>query len=219
MGWSWARRHAASSVQHCPDAASSEHNIPWAQHAGGRRFEPLVSGWAAMADCSGALEAHSADAARPACSHYNGASRRAPAGLLHPFFPNCLSIRRMHEGRPFLDAPPAALPGFTAWRVCCRRAPMKIRPLYDRIVATRVPEEEKTAGGLFIPDTAKEKPLRAVVVAVGNGKVLDDGSRQALSVKAGDKILIGKYTGSEVKLDGQEHLILREDDVLAVLDE
>ena len=95
---------------------------------------------------------------------------------------------------------------------------MKIRPLHDRILAKRVAEEEKTAGGLFIPDTAKEKPLEAVVIAVGNGKLLENGKTQALEVKAGDKILIGKYTGSEVKIDGEEHIILREEDVLAVLE-
>jgi chaperonin GroES len=95
---------------------------------------------------------------------------------------------------------------------------MKIRPLHDRILARRVQEEEKTAGGLFIPDTAKEKPLEAQVIAVGNGKLLDNGQLRPLDVKAGDKILIGKYTGSEVKLDGEEHIILREEDVLAVLD-
>jgi chaperonin GroES len=95
---------------------------------------------------------------------------------------------------------------------------MKIRPLYDRILATRVPEEEKTSGGLFIPDTAKEKPLQALVVAVGNGKVLESGNTQPLTVKAGDKVLIGKYSGSEVKLEGQDHIILREEEVLAILD-
>lgn len=95
---------------------------------------------------------------------------------------------------------------------------MKIRPLHDRILARRLAEEEKTAGGLFIPDTAKEKPLEATVIAVGNGKVLDNGTVQALQVKAGDKILIGKYSGSEVKIDGEEHIILREDDILAVLE-
>ncbi len=95
---------------------------------------------------------------------------------------------------------------------------MHIRPLHDRILAKRLAEEEKTAGGLFIPDTAKEKPLEAMVVAVGNGKVLEDGSVRKLEVKAGDKILIGKYSGSEVKLNGDEHIILREDDVLAVLE-
>ena len=95
---------------------------------------------------------------------------------------------------------------------------MKIRPLHDRILARRVQEEEKTAGGLFIPDTAKEKPLEAQVIAVGNGKLLENGTLRPLDVKAGDKILIGKYTGSEVKLDGEEHIILREEDVLAVLD-
>jgi len=95
---------------------------------------------------------------------------------------------------------------------------MKIRPLHDRILAKRLAEEEKTKGGLFIPDTAKEKPLEALVVAVGNGKVLDSGKIQPLEVKAGDKVLIGKYSGSEVKIDGEEHLILREEDILAVLD-
>jgi chaperonin GroES len=95
---------------------------------------------------------------------------------------------------------------------------MHIRPLHDRILAKRLAEQEKTAGGLFIPDTAKEKPLEAEVIAVGNGKVLEDGSVRALDVKKGDKILIGKYSGSEVKLDGEEHIILREDDVLAVLE-
>jgi chaperonin GroES len=96
---------------------------------------------------------------------------------------------------------------------------MKIRPLYDRILATRVAEETKTAGGLYIPDTAKEKPLQAKVIAVGNGKVLDNGSTQSLTVKAGDKVLIGKYSGSEVKLEGVDHIILREEDILAILDE
>ena len=95
---------------------------------------------------------------------------------------------------------------------------MTIRPLHDRILAKRLQEQEKTAGGLFIPDTAKEKPLEAEIIAVGNGKVLEDGKVVPLEVKAGDKILIGKYTGSEVKLNGEEHIILREDDVLAVLE-
>jgi chaperonin GroES len=95
---------------------------------------------------------------------------------------------------------------------------MKIRPLHDRILAKRLPEEDKTVGGLFIPDNAKEKPLEALVIAVGTGKILDSGKTHALSVKAGDKVLIGKYSGSEVKLDGEDHLILREDDVLAILD-
>jgi len=96
---------------------------------------------------------------------------------------------------------------------------MKIRPLHDHILARRLTEEDKTSGGLFIPDRAKEKPLEAVVVAVGSGKRLDTGQTQALEVAAGDKVLIGKYAGSEVKLDGKDHLILREDDVLAILDQ
>ena len=95
---------------------------------------------------------------------------------------------------------------------------MKIRPLHDRIVAERLVEQDKTRGGLFIPDNAKEKPLEAAVVSVGSGKRLDNGTIQALTVKAGDKILIGKYTGSEVKLDGKDYIILSEDDVLAVLE-
>jgi chaperonin GroES len=95
---------------------------------------------------------------------------------------------------------------------------MKIRPLYDRILAQRLVEKDKTAGGLFIPDNAKEKPMEALVIAVGSGKLLDSGKIQALTVKAGDKILIGKYSGSEVKLEGKDHIILGEDDVLAILE-
>ena len=94
---------------------------------------------------------------------------------------------------------------------------MKIRPLYDRILVKRIEEQNKTAGGLFIPDTAKEKPQEALVVAVGNGKVIEDGSLRKLEVKAGDKILFSKYSGNEIKIDGAEHLILREDEVLGVL--
>jgi chaperonin GroES len=100
----------------------------------------------------------------------------------------------------------------TGWRI------VTIRPLHDRILARRVVEQDKTKGGLFIPDNAKEKPLEAVVIAVGSGKRLDNGTIQAVTVKAGDKILIGKYTGSDVKVDGQDHIILSEDDVLAVLE-
>jgi chaperonin GroES len=95
---------------------------------------------------------------------------------------------------------------------------MKIKPLYDRILVKRLEEQGKTAGGLYIPDTAKEKPLEALVVAVGAGKVQEDGSLRKLEVKAGDKILFSKYSGSDIKIDGAEHLILREDDVLAVIE-
>ncbi|MGD0835523.1 MAG: co-chaperone GroES [Polyangia bacterium] len=95
---------------------------------------------------------------------------------------------------------------------------MKIRPLHDRILAKRLAEDTKTSGGLFIPDTAKEKPLEARVIATGSGKILENGKTRALSVQVGDKVLIGKYSGSEVKLDGEEHIILREDDILAILD-
>jgi chaperonin GroES len=95
---------------------------------------------------------------------------------------------------------------------------MKIRPLHDRVIVKRLEEETKTAGGLFIPDTAKEKPVRGKVIAVGAGKRDKDGTAHALDVKAGDKILFSKYSGTEVKIDGDEHLIMREEDILAVLD-
>jgi chaperonin GroES len=95
---------------------------------------------------------------------------------------------------------------------------MKIRPLSDRIVVKRTQEEEKTKGGIIIPDTAKEKPLEGIVVAVGSGKVLKNGKVHALDLKEGDRILFGKYSGTEVKLDGTEHVILREDDILAVFE-
>lgn len=93
---------------------------------------------------------------------------------------------------------------------------MKIRPLQDRLVVKRTPEEEKTKGGIIIPDTAKEKPLEGVVVAVGSGKVLTNGKVVPLDVKEGDKVLFGKYSGTEVKVEGEELVLLREEDVLAV---
>ncbi len=95
---------------------------------------------------------------------------------------------------------------------------MKIRPLHDRILVKRIDEEEKTSGGIIIPDTAKEKPQEGKVVAVGNGKVGEDGTVTPLDVKKGDKILFSKYSGSEVNIGEVEHLIMREDDVLAVLE-
>jgi chaperonin GroES len=95
---------------------------------------------------------------------------------------------------------------------------MKIRPLYDRVVVTRVAEEEKTKGGIIIPDSAKEKPVEGKVLAVGTGKVLEDGSVRALDIKSGDRILFGKYSGTEVVINGEEHLILREDDVLGIIE-
>ncbi|MEI6259871.1 MAG: co-chaperone GroES [Deltaproteobacteria bacterium] len=95
---------------------------------------------------------------------------------------------------------------------------MKLRPLQDRIVVKRVAEETTTKGGIIIPDTAKEKPAEGKVIAVGNGKVADDGKRIALEIKIGDRILFGKYSGSEVKIDGDEFLIMREDDVLGVIE-
>jgi len=95
---------------------------------------------------------------------------------------------------------------------------MKIRPLYDRIVVKRLASQETTKGGIIIPDTAKEKPIEGQVVAVGNGKVLENGKLRPLDVKAGDRILFGKYTGTDIKIDGEEHLILREEEVLAVVE-
>jgi chaperonin GroES len=95
---------------------------------------------------------------------------------------------------------------------------MKIRPLQDRILVRRVQEEEKTKGGIIIPDTAKEKPIEGEIVAVGAGKVLDNGKTRALDVKAGDRILFGKYAGNEIQVDGVEHLILREDEILGVVE-
>jgi chaperonin GroES len=94
---------------------------------------------------------------------------------------------------------------------------MKIRPLQDRILVERIAEEQKTAGGIIIPDTAKEKPVEGKVVAVGRGKVNDDGSIRTLDVKPGDRVMFGKYGGTEVKLDRKDYVILREDDVLAVV--
>jgi chaperonin GroES len=96
---------------------------------------------------------------------------------------------------------------------------MKIRPLQDRLIVKRVAEEEKTKGGIIIPDTAKEKPIEGTVVAVGNGKVLENGAVRALDVRAGDRILFTKYAGTEIKLDGEEHLMIREEDVLGVVEQ
>jgi chaperonin GroES len=95
---------------------------------------------------------------------------------------------------------------------------MKVRPLHDRILVERLEEKEVKKGGIIIPDTAKEKPQEAKVIAVGNGKVTDEGKKIPLDVKAGDKILFGKYSGSEVKIDDKEYLIMREEDVLAILE-
>lgn len=94
---------------------------------------------------------------------------------------------------------------------------MKVRPLHDRIIVQRVEETETIRGGIIIPDSAKEKPQEGIVKAVGNGKILENGSRVQLEVKEGDRILFGKYSGSEIKIDGEEFLILREDEVLGIL--
>jgi chaperonin GroES len=96
---------------------------------------------------------------------------------------------------------------------------MNVRPLHDRIIVQRIEEAEQRVGGIIIPDTAKEKPQQGKVIAAGAGKVKEDGKRVSLDVKAGDLILFGKYSGQEIKLDGEEYLIMREDEVLAVIDE
>ncbi|NTV34542.1 MAG: co-chaperone GroES [Deltaproteobacteria bacterium] len=95
---------------------------------------------------------------------------------------------------------------------------MKIRPLHDRVIVKRMEGEEKTKGGIIIPDTAKEKPVEGKVIAVGSGKVLENGKKVPLQVKEGDRILFGKYSGTEVKIDGGEHLIMREDDIIAIVE-
>ena len=95
---------------------------------------------------------------------------------------------------------------------------MKIRPLQDRVLVRRVEADSKTKGGIIIPDNAKEKPIEASVIAVGAGKIHDDGTQRPLNVKAGDKVLLVKYSGTEVKIDGDEHLMIREEDILAVIE-
>jgi len=95
---------------------------------------------------------------------------------------------------------------------------MKIRPLHDRLIVKRTEEQQKTKGGLYIPDTAKEKPIEGTVIAAGTGKILEDGTIRKLEVKKGDRVLFGKYSGTEVKIEGEEHLILREEDVLGIIE-
>ena len=95
---------------------------------------------------------------------------------------------------------------------------MKIRPLHDRVLVKRLDEARTSPGGIVIPDTAAEKPVKGEVIAVGNGKILESGELRRLDVKAGDKILFGKYSGTEVKVDGQEYLVMREDDIMAIID-
>mgnify|MGYP003958449351 FL=1 len=95
---------------------------------------------------------------------------------------------------------------------------MKVKPLHDRVIVKRVEEEEKTKGGIIIPDTAKEKPVEGEILAVGEGKVGDDGKKIALEVKPGDKVLFGKYAGTEIQIDDEEHLIMREDDIIAIVE-
>ena len=96
---------------------------------------------------------------------------------------------------------------------------MNIRPLHDRVIVRRMEEERTSAGGIVIPDSATEKPIKGEVLSVGNGKILDSGEQRALDVKAGDKVLFGKYSGTEVKVDGDELLVMREDDIMAVIED
>ena len=95
---------------------------------------------------------------------------------------------------------------------------MKIRPLQDRVIVKRIEGEEKTKGGIFIPDSAKEKPQEGMIIAVGPGKVADSGEKIAMTVKEGDRILFSKYAGTEIKIDGEEHMIMREDDILGIVE-
>jgi chaperonin GroES len=135
-----------------------------------------------------------------------------------------LTIRRRGRVGPGIDASDADIntgaglnsPPITAKLE--RRSSMNIRPLHDRIIVERLEEETKTAGGLIIPDTAKEKPQQGKVIAVGKGKKTEDGKILPLDVKVGDKILFGKYAGTEIKIEGQEFLMMREDDVLGVVE-
>ena len=95
---------------------------------------------------------------------------------------------------------------------------MKVRPLHDRVIVKRLEEEEKTKGGIIIPDTAKEKPVEGKILAVGNGKMLENGKIIPLEVEKGDRVLFGKYAGTEIKIEGEEHLIMREDDIIAIVE-
>jgi len=95
---------------------------------------------------------------------------------------------------------------------------MKVRPLHDRIIVKRLEEEEKTKGGIIIPDSAKEKPIEGRVIAVGDGKIKEDGTKIPLEVKKGDRVLFAKYAGTEIKIDGEEHLMMKEDDILAIIE-
>jgi chaperonin GroES len=145
----------------------------------------------------------------------------ATAARGEPGQPGAAALARRRPGRGTGaedDPAPETTTEIVATGHAPRRFSMKIRPLEDRVIVRRVKEEEKTKGGLFIPDTAKEKPVEAIVLAVGNGKILEDGTVRPLDVKVGDRVLFGKYTGNEVKIDGEEALILRQDDILGILE-
>src|SRR5262249_41758970 len=133
-----------------------------------------------------------------------------------PFGPSPGTTSTLDRG--VLISVPRARMGSRAIQQTIEEERMKIRPLYDRILVKRLEEKETRKGGIIIPDTAKEKPMEAEVVAVGKGKINEEGKQLPLDVKKGDRILIGKYAGTEIKIDDEEHLILREDEVLAVVE-
>jgi chaperonin GroES len=120
--------------------------------------------------------------------------------------------------RPAITAPSGARIFNHKSTVVKGEIPMKLRPLHDRVIVKRVEEERTTPGGIVIPDSATEKPIRGEVLAVGNGKILENGEQRALDVKVGDKVLFGKYSGTEVKVDDEEVLVMREDDIMAVIE-
>ena len=131
---------------------------------------------------------------------------RYATGYLSSFFP-ALHVKSLVTGRG-----PSRTLNDQIW------SPMKVRPLHDRLIIQRLDEGEQIVGGIIVPDSAKEKPQRGTVIAVGQGKVKEDGTRQPPDVKDGDTILFGKYSGQEIKIDGGDYLIMREDDVLAIVD-
>ena len=146
-------------------------------------------------------------------------ARRRDAARLAEIARNMESLYALAEGEARELAPETSPARETSTEMVTPRSyRMKIRPLQDRVIVRREKEEEKTKGGLFIPDTAKEKPVLAIVLAVGNGKILEDGTVRPLDVRVGDRVLFGKYTGNEVKIDGEDALILRQDDILGVLE-
>jgi len=127
-----------------------------------------------------------------------------------------LRLRFSHSGRPGTGPDSRTFEWF--WNSFLGELSMKLRPLHDRVIVKRMEEERVSAGGIVIPDSATEKPIRGEVLAAGNGKILENGEKRALDVKVGDKVLFGKYAGTEVKVDGEELLVMREEDIMAVIE-